>query len=130
MTGAVASSYIPLSFAYAANGSGRLSLPVSASQLLYSNFEHVAGVAAPAGSAAVSIDRLKILDTLIDRLSSVKSEPLAAMEAPKSLTSERIDALIEQYGSELHRIAAAPPPALPYAAAPAIPAGSLFSIAA
>lgn len=129
MTAAVASSYVPLSYAHAAgSGAGRISLPVPASQLLYSGFEHVTGVPAPEGGTALSIDRLKILDVLIDRLSSVKSEPLAAREAPSSLTSGRVDALIEQYGSELHALAAAP--SLPYAQVPSIPSGSLFSLAA
>jgi hypothetical protein len=129
MTAAVASSYVPLSYAHAViAGGGRVSLPVPASQVLYSSFEHVAGVAAPDGGPSLNVDRLKILDILIERLSSVRSEPLAALEAPRELTPGRVDALIRQYGAELHALAAAP--AVPYAPRPAVPAGTLFSFAA
>jgi hypothetical protein len=129
MTGILSTSSIPLSFAYAAGGGGgRVSLPVSAQQVLYSNFQHVSGVAASPGEPVASIDRLKILDTLIDRLASMKSQPLAASEKPDNLSSERIDALIDQYGSELRSRAVAP--IQPYAASPSITSGMLFSLAA
>ena len=114
MTGMLSTSSIPLSFAYASRGSaGRLSLPVSPGQLLYSNFQHVSGVAAAPGEAVATIDRLKILDVLIESLSSMKTEPLAAAEKPSGLSNERLDAPIQQYGSELRSSAAAPVP--PYA---------------
>ncbi len=129
MTAAVASSYVPLSYAHTVvSASGRINLPVPASQVLYSSFRHVAGVAAAEGGLSLNVDRLKLLDILIERLSSVKTEPLAAREAPRDLSPGRIDALIEQYGAELHALAAAP--VLPYAPRPAVPAGTLFSFAA
>jgi hypothetical protein len=109
-------------------GSGRVSLPVAPSAVIYSNFRHVSGSPAPEGSATLSIDRLKILDILIDRLSSVKSEPLAAAEAPSDLSAGRVDALIQQYSSEIHSRAAAP--ALPYSPPMAVEPGMLFSFAA
>lgn len=130
MTGMLATSAVPLSYAFLAQGEGgRISLPVPPAQLLYANFEHVGGVAASPGEPAASIDRLKILDTLIDRLSSMKSQPLEARERPEGLSSERIDALIQQYGSELRSKALAPAPLAPYAAAP-LESGMLFSLAA
>lgn len=129
MTGILATSSIPLSYAYAARGSGgRISLPVSAGEVLYSSFEHVSGVAASPGEPVASIDRLKILDILIDRLSNMKSEPLAASEKPQGLSSERIDALINEYGSELRSRAAAP--VTPYSFRSPVESGMLFSLAA
>ena len=123
------SGYIPLAYAYSSNsGSGRISLPVAPSEVLYANFEHVAGVAAGADGGAISIDALKILDALIDRLESIKREPLQAAEAPKDLSPGRVDALIQQYGSELHAIASAP--SRPYVAKPAVTPGSVISLAA
>jgi len=125
----VASNYIPLSYVYASRyGEGRTAVPVLKSEALYANFAHVAGVAAEAGTAAYSIDKLHILDVLIGKLQSEKSDPLAAAEAPSSLSSGRIDALIQQYGAEMHAIATAP--ALPYAPTASMPAGTLFSMAA
>lgn len=129
MTGTLATSSIPLAYAYATRlAGGRLSLPVPASQVIYANFEHVSGVAANAGGYSLSLDRLKMLDVLIDRLATMKKEPLAAREAPKDLSSERIDALIQQYSAELHAQALAP--VLPYAPAPSMEPGLLFSLAA
>jgi hypothetical protein len=126
---AIASNYLPISYVYAARyGEGRVSLPVLRSQALYASFQHVSGVPAEAGVAAYSVDKLHILEVLIGRLQSVKSEPLAAREAPAGLDSRRVDALIQQYSAQMHAIATAP--ALPYA--PSLPSepGMLFSLAA
>jgi len=128
----LASNYVPIAYLYTPRyGEGRTSVPVLKSQALYANFSHVSGVAAEAGTAAYSVDKLHILDILIGRLESVKSEPLAAAEESSSLSSGRVDALIQQYGSEVHAIATAP--ALPYvpsvSSAYAEP-GMLFSMAA
>jgi hypothetical protein len=123
------SSSMTLAYAYGSRAAtGRLNLPVSASEVIYANFEHVSGVAAPAGSGTMSIDSLKILDILIDRLESIKNQPLQSAEAPKDLSRGRVDALIEQYSAELH--AAATAPARPYAPPPPAPTGMLFSLAA
>ena len=126
---AMSSNYIPLAYVYSARyGEGRATVPVLKSQALYANFTHVAGVAAQDGAAAFSIDKLQILDTLIDHLENVKSEPLAAVEAPNTLSPARVDALIQQYGAEVHAIATAP--ALPYSATAVAEPGMLFSMAA
>jgi len=130
----MASSYVPLSYVYAAHyGEGRATVPVLRSQALYANFSHVSGVPAQDGTAAYSVDKLHILDVLIGQLESVKSSPLAAAEAPRDLSSSRVDALIQQYGAEVHAIATAP--ALPYApfatmSMPVSEPGMLFSMAA
>jgi len=129
---ALSSNYVPISYVYAARyGEGRATVPVLKSQALYANFSHVSGVPAQDGTAAYSVDKLHILDVLIGRLESVKTEPLAALEAPETLSSPRIDALIQQYGAEVHAIATAP--ALPYkpnASMSLAEPGMLFSMAA
>jgi hypothetical protein len=130
---ALASNFVPLSYVYAARyGEGRAAVPVLRSQALYANFSHVAGVAAQDGAAAYSIDKLHILDVLIGQLVSIKSQPQPAAEASSDkLSATRVDALIQQYGSELH--AAATAPALPYAPSSSVAfaaPGMLFSMAA
>ena len=129
---ALASNFVPLSYVYAARyGEGKATVPVLRSQALYANFSHVSGVAAQDGAAAYSIDKLHILDVLIGQLVSIKTNPLAAAEASNSLTSTRIDALIQQYGAEVHALATAP--ALPYAPSASMSLaepGMLFSMAA
>jgi len=129
---AIASNYVPLAYVYAARyGDGRATVPVLRSQALYANFSHVSGVAAQDGTAAYSIDKLHILDILIGQLESAKSEPLAAAEAPDNLNPSRLDALIQQYGAEVHAIATAPTlPYAPVASSSLAAPGILFSMAA
>jgi hypothetical protein len=129
MTAQISSSFAPLSYAcYSRLASGRVSMPVSPSEVIYASFEHVSGVAAPEGSGALSVDRLKILDILIDQLSNIRKEPIAALSAPNNLSPQRVDALIEQYGKELHAKAAAGTG--PYVPRVAAEPGMLFSFAA
>jgi hypothetical protein len=125
----ISTNYLPLSFIYASRyNSGKLSLPVLPSQALYANFQHVGGVPALDGSPAYSIDKLHILDLLIAGLESVKEQPLAAREASSTLKPARVDALIAQYGAELHSLVTAPPPV--YSPPSQVQPGMLFSLAA
>lgn len=118
------SNQLPLAYAYSAGASGRISVPVSPSQLLYSNFKNVAGTAST-GASAYTLDKLKILDTIIERLRSAKNQPRVEREAT-GMSDERIDALIEQYGAQLHAALGASPYAKPTGVVP----GMLVSIAA
>lgn len=129
MVEAVSTNYLPLSLVYAARyGGEHLSVPVLRSQALYANFQHISGIPAEDGAAAYSIDKLHILEVLIDQLESVKSQPLAAVEAPKDLSPGRVDALIQQYGTEIHALATTP--TLPYVPSAAPSPGALFTLAA
>ncbi|MCX7023182.1 MAG: hypothetical protein NT080_01010 [Spirochaetes bacterium] len=124
----MASNGFPLSYVHSLSASsGRLSVPVRPNLAIYANFEHVSGVPSTAEYVS-SIDKIKILDTLIDRLSAAKSEPLPARERSQDLTPDRIDALIEQYGRELHSLASKP--SLPYLPAATVEPGMLVSLAA
>ncbi|MBU0927067.1 MAG: hypothetical protein KKA67_04920 [Spirochaetes bacterium] len=120
------SNHIPLAYAYGAGASGRVSVPVAPSQLLYAHFKNVSGTASP-GASAYSLDKLKILDTIIERLRTVKSQPRAEREG-QGLSDERIDALIQQYGQQLHSALVSSP--TPYAAPTGVVPGMLVSIAA
>ena len=129
MMGMLATSSVPLTYAFIAQSAGgRVSLPVEPSQILYANFAHVSGVAASPGEPVASIDRLKILDTLIARLTDMKAAPAAAEARPVGMSSQRIDALIQQYGSELRSKIVAPVTAYSFAAP--VESGMLFSLAA
>lgn len=123
------SSNLPLSYVYGPSlASGRISLPVPSSQVYYASFEHVSGVPAMGSRAAYSVDKLKILDVLIDRLVSLRESPLIARENRASSDPGRVDALIEQYTQEIRALSNAPP--APYAPAPMLTPGSILSIAA
>ncbi|NLJ47424.1 MAG: hypothetical protein GX430_12820 [Treponema sp.] len=107
------------------SSAGRVSIPVPHNQVIYANFEHVAGV--PAEDGGSSVDRLKILNTLIDRLTSLKTDALASRENAGLVSPDRVDALLEQYGREAHALAAR---SGPYVPSLGLPPGSLISLAA
>ncbi|MDR2019451.1 MAG: hypothetical protein LBQ14_01645 [Treponema sp.] len=115
-------------YAISASLGGRMSLPVAPSSLIYSHFEHVSGVPAPDGSRGVTINKLKILNVLIEQLGQIKKQPQNAGSAGP-LSDERIDALIEQYESQI-RSARAASAAMPYKPRPAAPLGAVFSLVA
>lgn len=120
------SNHMPLSYAYNAGTSGRVSVPVRPSQLVYSYFKNVSGTATP-GASAYSLDKLKILDTIIERLRTVKEQPQVEREAT-GMTDERLDALIQHYGQQLHAAMATSPTA--YGKPQGVVPGMLVSVAA
>jgi hypothetical protein len=119
------------SVGYAINASrgGKMSLPVAPSNYIYSHFEHVSGVPAPDGVRGVTINKLKILDVLIEQLGQIKRQPQGSFSPTGPISEERIDALIEQYENQIRQAQAAGA-AMPYNPAPAAPLGALFSLTA
>ena len=101
---------------------GKLYVPVSKSALLYSHFDHVSGVAARSGQQGVSISKIRILNSLIDRLSAIKNQP---KESITDISDDQAQVLIEQYQKQIQQTVAQKP----YVLAGAQPqAGALFSI--
>ena len=99
---AVSTSYIN-AFSYSStisNGgaSGKLYVPVSRSSLIYSNFDHVSGVAVKTGQQGVSISKIRILNSLIDRLASIKNEPKKSVQ---DISDKQPDALIQNYQKQI-----------------------------
>ncbi|MDR2049190.1 MAG: hypothetical protein LBP69_07020 [Treponema sp.] len=117
-----------IGYAITAARAGKMSLPVSSSNYIYSHFKHVSGIPAPEGSRGVTITKLKILDVLIDQLSQIKKQPAPDVSGI-SPSSERIDALISQYEGQI-KAARAANNAMPYIPAPSAPSGALFSLSA
>jgi len=77
---------------------GKLYVPVSKTALLYSNFEHISGVAAKSGQQGVSITKIRILNSMIERLSAIKNEP---QESITDISDEQADVLIKQYQEQI-----------------------------
>jgi hypothetical protein len=112
-----------IGYAMSAAIDGRMSIPVSPSTYIYSHFKHVSGTPAPEGTQGVNINKLKILDTLIEQLSKMKNRPSADFSIPGVSDEEHINKLIEQYQKQIQAAQAA----APYS--PASPAkGALFNI--
>jgi hypothetical protein len=121
-----------MGFAISTYRGGRMSLPVSPSQYIYSHFRHVSGVPAPEGVRGLAINKLKILDALIENLSRLKQQPQPFFGEDGESTDKRLDSLINHYESQI-KTAQAAAQAIPYAAqsaAPAMAPGSLVSLSA
>jgi hypothetical protein len=130
--------------------SGKMSLPVDPSSLLYSHFEHVSGVLAPEGTQGVSISKINLLDVLIGRLNQVKKSsstpflqgppagrtpatrnmvPPAPAERPGTVQNNvsNFDALVDNFRNQLKQAKAASE-AMPYIPSPNTQPGALFSL--
>ena len=115
-----------IGYAISVSQGGRVSVPVSSSSYIYSHFRHVSGVPAPDGEAGVSINRIKIIDTLIEQISRMKQEPFPFPRGTEEDSDVRINAMIEQYHNQVRNLQAANVNN-PYA--PASPlVGAVFSI--
>ena len=115
------------SFSYSSSSmvqaAGKMYVPVSKSALLYSHFDHVSGVAAGNGQNGVSISKIRILNSLIERVSAIKNEPAKPL---KDISSEQAEDLIQNYQKQLQQALQTP-----YILSGAQPmAGDLFSIQA
>lgn len=112
--------------AYQSAVSAKVYVPVSKSALLYSHFDHVSGIAAGKGQNGISISRIRILNSLIDHLSSIKSEIKPAQLTNQS--PEQIESLIKNYQEQIKQTVKAAE-TQPYILAGNRPeAGILFSL--
>ena len=113
------------------SSSGKLYVPVSPSMVGYTQFEHVRGVATDSGSVGVNISKIKILDSLIDRLVNLQQQPSVSKDS-QQLSEHEVDALINDYQNKIKTIANVAK-SNPYAlggGTPIAQPGVLFSIVA
>ena len=91
----------PYSYHVSSSGaSGKLFVPVNPSAVIYAQFNHISGIAAPKGQSGVSISKIQILNSLIENLSKIKG----AENSPKKsvhITKAQADVLIQKYQKEI-----------------------------
>ena len=112
--------------AYSMAQGRKMSFHVNPSSLIYSNFEHVTGVAAPNGTQGVAINKLKLLDVLISQLNQARRESIPSGQA---VPKEQMDALIESYRNQIQQARAASA-VMPYIPSPSAQSGAVFSLVA
>ena len=95
------SSHVPLAYAYTQSISGRIAIPVQPAETIYAQFKYVSGISTQ-GATAYGVDKLSILNTIIEHLRSMK-KPINADIKAENLDEKRIDALIEQFSKQLHQ---------------------------
>ncbi|MBQ3825203.1 MAG: hypothetical protein II811_03605 [Spirochaetaceae bacterium] len=124
----------PLSYGnYVAQGSGKLYVPVNSHYVGYAQFDHVSGISAQHGQQGVPVNRLSILNTLIDRVLSVSSGKSEAVSISKEdvsgLTDTQLDAMISTVQAQM-KDAVKTAAFVPYGLAGAVPltTGAVFSL--
>jgi hypothetical protein len=95
-----------IGYAISVSQGGRMSVPVSPSSYIYSQFKHISGVPAPEGVSGVNINKLKIIDTLIEQISRMKKQPEPLFETKDQDSEMQLNALIEQYHNQILAIQA------------------------
>jgi len=91
----------------------KASLPVAPSAAIYAHFKHVSGVPAPEGVQGVNINKLKIIDTLIEQISKMKKQPDTSALYPADVQpltdmsgqsdEKRINALIDKFQNQVRQ---------------------------
>ena len=82
------------------SGHGKLYVPVSQQNVIYAHFDHVTGVAAKPNQKGVSISKIQILNSLLNQLISMKSQPKLDVKT-EEMTDSQLDALIENPQSKI-----------------------------
>ena len=93
----------PYSYGAFASGSAsvKLYVPVNPMAVIYAQFDHISGIAARQGENGVSISRIQILNTLIEHLTAIKSEPKTSIT---NLSDKQVDALIRNYQQQIQQV--------------------------
>ena len=100
MTSGLLSTY---SYSYASmhNASGKVAIPVKPSMVIYSQLEHISGYADPKDSSGISLNKVYMLNTLIDKVSASKVDTTAGKINIKGLSEEQLDSMISDYQAKL-----------------------------
>ena len=81
--------------------SGKLYVPVSPSSVIYSQFDHISGVASPSPERGVSVSKIQILNSLLNQLISMRNQPKMQFSDDGSLDSDQMESLIQNYQSQI-----------------------------
>ena len=82
------------------SASGILNVPVKPSAVIYSQLDYVHGVSAERGENGVPINRIRILNTLINQLVSMKKDNSVQKDF-EGLSDEQTDSLIKSYQQQI-----------------------------
>ena len=111
--------------------SGKLFVPVQPSQVVYAQFDHIAGVPAQSEQGGVSINKIRILNSLINQLVSMRqASGNEKFNEDAAYDDKRIESLIQDYQEKLS-FAIKQAESNPYALASAEPmSGMVFDVKA
>ena len=81
--------------------SGKLYVPVQPGAVIYSQFDHISGVAATENNAGVSVSKIQILNSLLNQLITMRNQPKMQYEDDGSLNEDQMNSLIQNYQSQI-----------------------------
>ncbi len=83
------------------SGNGKLYVPVKPVNVIYTQFDHVSGVAAKPNQQGVSVSKAQILNSIINQLVTMKSEQNLNNFGDIQEDAPDIDALISDFKAQL-----------------------------
>ena len=100
----------PISYSSLVQSGNKVYVPVPANEVVYTQFDHVSGYAIHStgndgeptlvSDSGVPVSKIKILNTLIDQLVSLKTDKVRP-ELPTELSDEQADFLIKDYQDKI-----------------------------
>ena len=81
--------------------SGKLYVPVQPGAVIYSQFDHISGVAATENNTGVSVSKIQILNSLLNQLITMRNQPKMQYEDDGSLNEDQMNSLIQNYQSQI-----------------------------
>lgn len=81
-------------------GSGKLYVNVEPKMVLYTQYKHISGVAAQNVENRVSVSKIQILNSLIERLSKLRNQN-PNIDLPGDLDEDHIDMVIEDLQNQV-----------------------------
>ena len=69
--------------------------------VIYSQLEHISGYADPKGSNSISLNKVYMLNTLIDKVSSSNVDSASKKIDTTGLSEEQLDSMISDYQAKL-----------------------------
>lgn len=113
---------------YNVAGGSKVYVPVSPSNVIYSQFDHISGIAAHANQNSISVSKIQILNSMIDNLVKLRNQPKMT-SGSLELSDKQVDALIKNYQNEIKTAVNNAKAAGGYGLAGAMPqVAALFSI--
>ena len=86
----------------ATSGQGKVSFPVSSSDIAFTNFKNIKIVPSGISGGSYSISRLRALDNLIEQLNRMKGQNKIETPDLKGLKTDVLNSLISELSNEIH----------------------------
>lgn len=88
------------SYSSSVHAGGKVRVPVNPQYVIYSQLEHVAGVAADKNQSGINITKVQILNALLSNMSKTNQQPQAGSQ---QLNDAQVDSLLKQVSEQIQK---------------------------